>query len=243
MPFKILTEQMNLVMDTYGTPLRYYQGRLCSCVAENGGSFDPKCKCNQGYYYKNAVEIYGTKTKGANARLIVIHKDDDTTKSIKLFGKFLSFDKKTDSLKDKFFSLFKSKQFPLQGRLSFQGMDIAIENRKGSVRKGTDEDGEKWKTKMFYPYGYIRGTMGVDGDAVDCYIGDNRDSTKVFIVHQKNPFTGKFDEDKVMLGFDTKNQARDAYLAHYDSYEFLGEITEMDINEFKNKVYLTKKTA
>jgi len=62
MPFKILTEQMNLVMDTYGTPLRYYQGRLCSCVAENGGSFDPKCKCNQGYYYKNAVEIYGTKT-------------------------------------------------------------------------------------------------------------------------------------------------------------------------------------
>lgn len=180
-------------------------------------------------------------TTGANARLIVIHKDDDTTKSIKLFGKLLSFDKKTDSLKDKFFSLFKSKQFPLQGRLSFQGMDIAIENRKGSVRKGTDEDGEKWKTKMFYPYGYIRGTMGVDGDAVDCYIGDNRDSTKVFIVHQKNPFTGKFDEDKVMLGFDTKNQARDAYLAHYDSYEFLGEITEMDINEFKNKVYLTKK--
>lgn len=62
MPFKILTSSMPLVMDTYGTPLKYYQGRLCSCVAENGGSPDPKCRCNQGFYYKTAVTIYGTKT-------------------------------------------------------------------------------------------------------------------------------------------------------------------------------------
>lgn len=126
--------------------------------------------------------------------------------------------------------------FKLQGKTTFMGLNISIENKKGSIRKWTDEHGNEGKTKMLYPYGYIRGTIGNDGDHVDCYIGDNKDSKKVFIVHQKDPKTNKFDEDKVMLGFDSKSEAKEAYLAHYDSKEFFDSMDEMDIEEFKDKV-------
>jgi len=167
---------------------------------------------------------------------IVESKTKDTlsksqVKSYKLFGKSINLD---DKLKE-------GKEFPLQGELNFQGLKIAIENRKGSVRKGVDNDGEEWRTKMFYPYGYIKGSNeGVDGDKVDVYIGPNKESRKVFVIHQKDPETGKYDEDKCFLGFDDELHARDAYLAHYDDYRFLGDIVEMDIDEFKQKLKIYK---
>lgn len=131
------------------------------------------------------------------------------------------------------------KTFKLQDRISFRGLDIAVENKKGSVRRGVDDGGEEWKTKMFHDYDYIRGTMGVDGDAVDCFVGPNKESDKVFVIHQENPENGKFDEDKVMLGFDSLNYARAAYLAHYDDQAFLGKITIMNFEEFKKKTFAT----
>lgn len=147
-------------------------------------------------------------------------------------------EKPVENLDDK---LKEDKKFKLQGRISFRGLDIAIENKKGSVRKGVDDDGEEWRTKMFYPYGYIQKTQGTDGDKVDCFLGPNKESDKVFIIHQNNPETGKYDEDKVMLGFEDWNNARDAYLAHYDDQEFLGDHTEMDFDTFKEKVLKTEK--
>jgi hypothetical protein len=82
-------------------------------------------------------------------------------------------------------------------------------------------------------YGYIRLTEGVDGDHIDCYIGPDKDSPYVFIVRQKNPKDSMYDEDKVMLGFWSEEEARDAYLAHYDDPNFLGEIDEYSMSEFK----------
>ncbi len=134
----------------------------------------------------------------------------------------------------------EEKEYPTYGEIDFHGLKIVVENKPGTVRRGTDPDGEKWKTKMFYPYGYIKGTKATDGEGVDVYVGKNRDSQKVFIIHQKDIGTKKYDEDKVMLGFETKESARDAYLAHYDTYEFLGEITEMSIDEFREKLKTRK---
>jgi hypothetical protein len=62
--------------------------------------------------------------------------------------------------------------YPLQGRTKVQGMDISIENKKGSVRSGTDKDGHEWHTHMNFDYGYIRGTVGKDKDHVDCVAPD-----------------------------------------------------------------------
>lgn len=128
----------------------------------------------------------------------------------------------------------------LQGRTTFQGMNISIENKKGSIRRGTDSDGHKWAIKMYYDYGYIRGTEGADGDHVDCYLGGNEGAKKVYIIHQKIPGTDKYDEDKCMLGFDTLEEAKAAYLKQYDKPGFFGGIDTVAVEVFKEKVLLKK---
>jgi hypothetical protein len=127
--------------------------------------------------------------------------------------------------------------YPLQGRTKVHGMDISIENKKGSIRNGTDKDGHDWSIKMNFDYGYIRGTVGRDKDHVDCYLGPNLDVETVFIVHQNDPVTGKYDEDKVMLGFETEEEAKKAYLSQYDRQGFMGDIATMDIDTFKKKAF------
>ncbi|QEJ98658.1 LPD1 domain-containing protein [Treponema phagedenis] len=127
--------------------------------------------------------------------------------------------------------------YPLQGRTKIHGMDISIENKKGSVRSGVDKDGHEWAIKMAYDYGYIRGTVGKDKDHVDAYIGNNPESEQVFIVHQNDPTTGTYDEDKVMLGFNSAAEAKAAYLRQYDRPGFFGSMDEMSIEEFKEKAF------
>lgn len=124
----------------------------------------------------------------------------------------------------------------LQDRYNFAGLKISVENKKGSTRSGKDKDGHEWHTFMHYDYGYIRGTEGTDGDHVDCYIGDNEDAKNVYIIHQNDPVTNKYDEDKCMLGFDSLESAKAAYLKQYDRPGFLRSITTMSIDEFKDYV-------
>lgn len=128
----------------------------------------------------------------------------------------------------------------LQGRTAFRGLNISIENKKGTIRRGVDSDSHKWAIKMHYDYGYIRGTEGVDGDHVDCYIGDNIDAKNVYIIHQKIPGTDKYDEDKCMLGFNTLADAKAAYLKQYDKPGFFGGVDTVPFELFKQKVLMKK---
>jgi len=121
---------------------------------------------------------------------------------------------------------------------TFQGMKIAIENKAGSIRKWHDprkpEDGE---TKMLYPYGYVKGTLGLDGDEVDVFLGPDKDSDKVFVITQLQRFEfEEVDEQKVMLGFKDADRAKTAYLQHFDNARFFGDMQEMTVDEFKTKV-------
>jgi len=124
----------------------------------------------------------------------------------------------------------------LQGHTEVQGLPIAIENRKGSVRKGKDADGNEWRTKMKHPYGYLKGTKGADGEEVDCYVGPKKDAKDAFVVHQKDKDTGAYDEDKVMLGFPSKRAAKEAFLAHYDSPKFLGPVAKVSVDRLRELV-------
>jgi hypothetical protein len=128
----------------------------------------------------------------------------------------------------------------LQDRYRFAGLDISVENKKGSTRKGVDKDGHKWSCYMNFDYGYIRGSVGVDDDHVDVYIGPDESAENVYVVHQNDPVTGKYDEDKVMLGFNSIKVARQAYLKQYDRPGFLGSIDTLPLEDFKKKV-LSKK--
>lgn len=130
---------------------------------------------------------------------------------------------------------------PIRKRYKFQGMDISIESPAGTLREGKDPDGKKWRSLLHFDYGYIRKTCGVDKDHVDCFIGANKDSDKVFVIHQKHVKTGKYDEDKVMLGWLTKTEAVRDYLKNYNRSDMYSGVSVMGMDEFKKKAYATAK--
>lgn len=120
-----------------------------------------------------------------------------------------------------------------KGKVTIQGLDISIEQPRGSVRSGTDQNGKEWSIEMQNTYGYIGKTKSRDGDHIDVFLGNNPESKTVFVVDQINQ-DQSFDEHKVMLGFDSIEQAREAYLSNYEQgWQGLGNITQTDIDTFK----------
>lgn len=130
--------------------------------------------------------------------------------------------------------------YKLQGHATVQGIPIAIENRKGSVRKGKNEDGTEWKTKFKVPYGYIKDTKGADDEEIDAYVGPNKSAPKAYVVHQKKD-DGSYDEDTVMLGFKSKAEAKKAILAHYDDPKYVGNVVTVALDKLKELLASKKK--
>ena len=129
-----------------------------------------------------------------------------------------------------------------KGHVRVDGLDVTIENSKGSVRSGTDADGKRWENVMNNTYGYMRGTEGVDGDHIDVFLSDNPESGNVYVVDQRDPKTGEFDEHKVMYGFGSMEEARDAYLKNYTpGWQGLGTITEVSKDEFRKWIGSSKR--
>lgn len=125
--------------------------------------------------------------------------------------------------------------YDLQGRTEVQGLSIAIENKPGSKRSGKNDDGSTWETTFKSPYGYIEGTLGADGEEIDAYVGPDKDSTQVFIVHQRKS-NGSHDEDTVMLGYANKGDAKTDIMRHYEDTSLIGGIDQMSIEDFKAKL-------
>ena len=125
-----------------------------------------------------------------------------------------------------------------KGHVQVGSFDITIENPAGSTRTGVDANGKAWSTTMANSYGYIKGTQSADGDPLDVFISSDIDGwngRKVFVVDQFNP-DGTFDEHKVMLGFNDKDEAFDAYLSNYEDGWENGrrlEITESNVEDFE----------
>jgi hypothetical protein len=120
-----------------------------------------------------------------------------------------------------------------KGHTRIHGLDISIENPRGSIR--TAKDGS-WKVRMPCAYGYIRGTEGSDGDHVDCYLGPHLKSPHVFVIDQNDLRTGKHDEHKCMIGFGSKTQAKEAYHQAFSDgkgKDRIGHIETLSVPMFK----------
>lgn len=114
------------------------------------------------------------------------------------------------------------------------GLKINVEFKKGTYREGSGKNGKTWKRLMHCDYGEIPKTLGVDGDAVDVYVGPHEDSDVVYIVHQmKFPTFKKYDEDKVLLGFKSAKDAKAAYLKHYPDNRVFGSMSAVSVDDFK----------
>lgn len=178
------------------------------------------------------LERMNLKQPGGGVDEFLTMRSAEKEKLHKQFRQLFPGAEKTAALR----KLAVSEGYKLRGHTKFQGIPIAVENRKGDVRSGQDKDGHKWRTVMQHPYGYIKGTKGADGEEVDVYVGPGKKAPMAYVVHQRKADGKSFDEDKVMLGFEDRKSAREAFLKHYDDPKFLGPISAVPVETLKKKI-------
>ncbi len=130
----------------------------------------------------------------------------------------------------------KAGNYP-KDHIKFQGLDISIENKKGSIRSGKDKGGKEWSVKMPAAYGYFKRSEAADGDHVDCYIGPHEKSNRVYIIDQHHLHNGAYDEAKCMVGFASRDEAVSTYKAGFSDgkgHQRIGKVTRMSMAEFKD---------
>lgn len=131
-----------------------------------------------------------------------------------------------------------------KGHVSWNGLAIAIENPKGSKRKGVDENGKAWESTLKHHYGYFKNSEDNDGDQLDVFINEKYlDSELVFVVNQNNA-DGSFDEHKCVIGTITKKDAVETYLSNYQAgWDRLGSIIAVPLDRFYLWVKYGKKSV
>ncbi|WP_226018401.1 SNF2-related protein [Novosphingobium sp. FKTRR1] len=123
-----------------------------------------------------------------------------------------------------------------KGHVRVHGIDITVETPKGRERSGTDPNGKPWAVTMPDHYGYVKRTEGADGEQVDVYVGPNPEAQTVYVVDQNHAGTGKFDEHKAMLGYNSQAEAEAAYHAGFSDGrggERMANVTAMPVGAFK----------
>jgi len=122
-----------------------------------------------------------------------------------------------------------------KGKCRLHGLEIAIETPQGATRSGKNKDtGEEWSIEMPYHYGYIKRTESeADGDHIDVFLGPHLDSEVVFVIDQRRPGDGGFDEHKCMMGWKSADAAKAAYHDCYqDGWQGFEAITPMTVPQF-----------
>ena len=125
-----------------------------------------------------------------------------------------------------------------KGHITCNGMQISIETPAGKSRKPewpALKNHYGYVTRVYDPKSKQHVAVGeaADGDHVDVFLNDAT-SDYAYVVDQVNPKTGKFDEHKVMLGFDTLDAAKSAYKANYSAdWKGLGKITRLTMHQFR----------
>lgn len=121
-------------------------------------------------------------------------------------------------------------------KVSYRGLPITIEYKKGTVRSGIDKEGNPWQQEMFHHYGYFTNILGEDCEELDVYYNPDSKSDKIFRITQLDVLTKEFDEYKIMLGFSNIEDAKQGYLVHYpDEWIGFGGIEEITFKELTNE--------
>ncbi len=126
-----------------------------------------------------------------------------------------------------------------KGHVRFGGLDVTIETSSGETRRGVGADGKPWATVMPADYGYIRRTIGADDEQIDCYVGPNQDAARVWVVQQQGVGSPLFDEQKVLLGFNSRSVAIETYKHGFSDgvgQIRIGDVLEMSVAEFKRQI-------
>lgn len=89
---------------------------------------------------------------------------------------------------------------------------------------------------MHCHYGYIEGTKGADGEAIDVFLGGHptpyEDQARLYVIDQVRQ-DGAFDEHKVMLNFPSRRDAVAMYARHYPPGWLVGPVREFTVPNFR----------
>jgi ppGpp synthetase/RelA/SpoT-type nucleotidyltranferase len=134
--------------------------------------------------------------------------------------------------------IITADKLPNMHSTEFRGIPVVIQWPKGSTRVGERKDGTPFKTEMKADYGYVPNTIASgDEERLDVYIGPNKESDTVYVIEQARKDTGEFDEYKVMLGFDSLEEAEEMYEYHIkDGDVQLDDIGEVPFDYIFDKV-------
>lgn len=108
----------------------------------------------------------------------------------------------------------------------FDDLALGVEWPKDSMRQYSDG----YTQHMKCDYGFVRNSLGADGEDLDVYIGDTK-LLKVFRVTQLTD-EGQFDEYKYMVGFPDVKSATSMFLQH-QPLEHFGGTEEMSLDDFR----------
>ena len=121
-------------------------------------------------------------------------------------------------------------------RLTFQGIPIAIETPEGKERFWHDPFARlHGSTRMEgVSYGEIPCSLGLDGDALDVFVGKHEDAPYAYLVMIKQPPDFVTDDEiKVFLGFRSQDEALMQFYLCYGDPRFVGSVQAVPIAEFR----------
>lgn len=115
---------------------------------------------------------------------------------------------------------------PLPVRTYLGGrLRVLIDRPTGYVQRGVSEDGVAWERVYRVPYGFIEGTLGGDGEALDVYCGPDSEAPTAWWMAQVD-IHGAPDEYKVGLGFGSEAEFRECVEQHLPA-RFIGGVFSM----------------
>ena len=122
----------------------------------------------------------------------------------------------------------------LVGHTTAAGEPVSLEEHKGQIRHRQDSG----NSRMAADYGYIDNSRkDHDGMKTDAFVGPHHDSKKVFVVNQQHPHTGKFNEHKVLLGYNDRAHALRDYAHSFSDglgHKRIQSVVEMGTHELKD---------
>jgi DNA-directed RNA polymerase beta subunit len=129
-------------------------------------------------------------------------------------------------------------------QITIKGIKMKVELEKGDIRRGVNkETGEPWEKAMHAAYGHIPKTRGHDDETLDIYLKEPGVFDEVYCVKQIKK-DGTHDEDKLMVGFSSCEDAIECYKKHVPKWCF-GSCQTLTWCEFEDYVddYWHEKTA
>lgn len=117
--------------------------------------------------------------------------------------------------------------------LLIPGVSVRITHPAGTVRTGFSKDGEAWRRVLPFDYGEIPGTVAEDGDNLDVILAALPAPDAALYAVQQLHADGTPDEKKYMLGFESADAAKAAYLAFAHTPEMFGGIAEAGVEELQ----------